>query len=109
MLIGRRVFNRGGRLLPFPVGNQAYLSSIIRFTRKVINKEAIETGFPCIPTIKKTDGGGKGAHIRGGVCLIFWPKRWALIREWKLIQGYTVYEKNTSVLRTKSKPTFTLP
>ena len=38
----------GGRLLSSPVGNQAYLSSIIQFTHRVINKEAIETGFPCL-------------------------------------------------------------
>lgn len=44
VLIGRRAFNRGGRLLPFPVGNQAYLSSIRQFTHRVI--VAIETGFP---------------------------------------------------------------
>ena len=50
---GRRAVNRGGRLLISPVGNQAYLSSIIQFTHRVINKEAIETGFPCFPTIKK--------------------------------------------------------
>ena len=50
---GRRAVNRGGRLLSSPVGNQAYLSSIIQFTHRVINKDAIETGFPCFPTIKK--------------------------------------------------------
>ena len=38
-------------------------------------------------------GGGEGALIRGGACLIFWPKKWALIREWTLIPGKTVHEK----------------
>ena len=35
----------------------------------------IETGIPCIPTIKESDGGEKG----GGGCLIFWLSRWELI------------------------------
>ena len=66
--MGRRALNRGGRLLSSPVGNQAYLSSIIQFTHRVINKEAIETGFPCIPTIKNSDGGGGGgAYSRGSM------------------------------------------
>lgn len=53
----------GGRLLPFPVGNQAYLSSITQFTHRVI--VAIETGFPCIPyrTTIENDGGGEGALV----------------------------------------------
>ena len=38
-----------------PVGHQAYLSPILQFTHRVINKVAIGTGFPCIPTINKRD------------------------------------------------------
>lgn len=36
-----------GRLLSSPVGNQAYLSAIILFKQRVINKVAMEAGFPC--------------------------------------------------------------
>ena len=67
-LIGRRALNRGGLLLSSPVGNQAYLSSIIRFAQRVINIVAIETGFPCTLTIKKVMGEG------GDACLILWAK-----------------------------------
>ena len=52
--------SRGERLLSSPVVNQAYLSPIIQFTRRVINKAAIETDLTCIPSIKKSDGGGEG-------------------------------------------------
>ena len=77
-VIGRRALNPGGRLLSSPVGNQViYLSPIIQFTHRVINKVAIETGFPCIPTIKDINRGGVG----GGACLIFWPRGWALVFE----------------------------
>lgn len=41
-----------GGLLSFPVGNKAYLSYIIQFALRVINRLAKETRFPCIPTIK---------------------------------------------------------
>ena len=34
----------------------------------------IETGFPCIPTIKESDGG-----VKGSACLIFWLSGWELI------------------------------
>lgn len=51
---GKRALNRGwGSLLSSPVGNQAYLSYIVQFTHRVVNKEAIETGFPYFPTTKK--------------------------------------------------------
>ena len=70
-LIGRSALSRGGLLLSSPVGNQAYLSSIVRFAQRVINVVAIETGFPCALTIKKVMGEGKGG---GGACLILWPK-----------------------------------
>ena len=36
----------------FPVGNKAYLSYIIQFALRVINRVAKETRLPCIPTIK---------------------------------------------------------
>ena len=51
----------GGELLRSPVV-PLYLSPIIQFTHRVINKVAIETGFPCIPAIKESDG----ALIWGG-------------------------------------------
>ena len=70
-LIGRSALSQGGLLLSSPVGNQAYLSSIVRFAQRVINVVAIETGFPCALTIKKVMGEGKGG---GGACLILWPK-----------------------------------
>ena len=62
---GRKVLNRGGFFLSSPVGHQAYLSPILQFTHRVINKVAIETGFPCTPTIciKDSDGGGEGALV----------------------------------------------
>ena len=67
-LIGRSALSRGGLLwLSSPVGNQAYLSSIVRFSQRVINIVAIETGFPCTLTIKKWwekgRGGGGGAPV----------------------------------------------
>ena len=36
---------------------------------RVINKVAVETGFPCIPTIKQSDGRGGGHLFEGGRCL----------------------------------------
>ena len=47
------------------MGNQAHLSPILQFTHRVINKVAIETGFPCTPTIcvKDSDGGGEGVLV----------------------------------------------
>lgn len=62
------MLNRGGgRLLSSPVGKQAYLHSIIEFTYRVINRAAIETGFPCIPTLKEViGGGGEGGRIFEG-------------------------------------------
>ena len=70
----------GGELLRSPVV-PLYLSLIIQFTHRVINKVAIETGFPCIPAIKESDG----ALIWG---VIVWY--WVLIRGWALISGNTV-------------------
>lgn len=43
---------KGAFIISFPVGNQAYLSSIIQFALRVFNKVPIETSFSCIPTIK---------------------------------------------------------
>ena len=54
---------KGRCLLSSPVV-PLYLSPIIWFTNSVINKVAIETGFPCIKTVM----GGEGALIREG-CL----------------------------------------
>ena len=69
---GRKVLNRGEFFLSSPVGHQAYLSPILQFTHRVINKVAIGTGFPCIPTINKRDGGEGLALIRRNtVCLSF--------------------------------------
>ena len=44
-------------------------SSVV-YTQKVVNKVAIETGFPCVPTIYKIEGGGwggGGAFSRGAL------------------------------------------
>ena len=69
---GRKALNGGGFFLSSPVGHQAYLSPILQFTHRVINKVAIGTGFPCIPTINKRDGGEGLALIRRNtVCLSF--------------------------------------
>lgn len=84
MLNERRALNQGGHLLSSPVGNQQYLSSIIiPFTHRVINKVAIEMGFPCtcIPTIKESDGEGSRRLIQGGLCLLFWPRGGCLFKE----------------------------
>ena len=40
---------------------------------KVISKVAIETGFPCIPTVKESEGGR-------GACFTLWPKGQVLIQ-----------------------------
>lgn len=44
ILAKRRALNQAGHLLNSPVGNQQYLSSVIPFTHRVINKVAIEMG-----------------------------------------------------------------
>ena len=42
---------------------------------------AIETGFPCIPTIEDSEGEGRGRVLERGTCsVIFWLRGWALIR-----------------------------
>ena len=47
------------------MGNQAHLSPILQVTHRVINKVAIETDFPCTPTIciKDSVGGGEGVLV----------------------------------------------
>lgn len=77
---GQLIKGGGGVLKSSPVGNQEYwyLSSIIQTTHRVINKVAIEMGFPCTcnPTIKESDGDGRRRRlIRRGPCLLIWP-RW---------------------------------
>ena len=42
---------------------------------------AIETGFPCIPTIEDSEGEGRGRVLERDTCsVIFWLRGWALIR-----------------------------
>ena len=83
---GRKVLNRGGFFLSSPVGHQAYLSPTLQLTHRVINKVAKETGFPCIPTINKRDGGGGG--------------RWALIRRKTVCLSFHVFALNTNSVHT---------
>ena len=45
-------------------------NSSVVYTWKVVNKVVVETGFPCVPIISKSEGGewgggGKGAYLRG--------------------------------------------
>lgn len=58
----------------------------------------IEKSFPCIPPIKKRWGlgeevGGGGALIRGGACLIFWPRGWVPIREGRLVERENLFQE----------------
>ena len=51
---------------------------------------AIETGFPCIPTIEDSEGEGRGRVLERGTCsVIFWLRGWALCRG-ALIRGNMV-------------------
>lgn len=52
----------------------------------------IETGFPCIPTIKESDGGEKES-----ACLIFWLSGWELIEGGEV--GEDVYLKDWVLVR----------
>ena len=47
---------------------------------KVISKVAIETGFPCIPTVKESEGGRGGGLFERCACFTLWPKGQVLIR-----------------------------
>ena len=58
----RRVFNRKGCTLFFCI-NSAAVEAL-----KVLNKVVVETGFPCIPTIKKVMN--EGALISEGCTYI---------------------------------------
>lgn len=48
----------------------------------------METGFLCIDTYLESEGGGEGATIRGGACLILWPRGWALV--WREVTSRSV-------------------
>ena len=70
--------------------------SIVVEALKVLNRVAIETCFPCNPTIQEREGRwGGGAYLKGGVCMKLWP--WGLgtiqgsafIKVCLLIQGNT--------------------
>ena len=70
-LIGRSALSRGGLLLSSPVGNQAYLSSIVRFAQGY-QYSGNRNRFSLHPYYKKRDGRREGGG--GGACLILWPK-----------------------------------
>ena len=41
---------------------------------------AIETGFPCIPTIEDSEGEGRGRVLERGTCsVIFWLRGWRFV------------------------------
>ena len=69
-LIGRSALSQGGLLLSSPVGNQAYLSSIVRFAQGY-QYSGNRNRFSLHPYYKKSDGRREGG---GGACLILWPK-----------------------------------
>ena len=50
---------------------------------------AIETGFPCIPIFKESEGGGGCLFRGGGSCLTILPMGWVLI------QGGCLFVKGT--------------
>ena len=70
----------------------------------------IETGFPCITSIQESEREERGALIRGGAYLLFWPRGWALIRgralirAWALIRGNSVFSKFSPVTRSDPPP-----
>ena len=47
---------------------------------KVISKVAIETGFPCIPTVKESEGGRGGGLFERCACFTLWHKGQVLIQ-----------------------------
>ena len=56
---------------------------------------AVETGFPCVPTIYKIEGGWGGCFFKKGTCLILWPCRWVLIWRgvWCFLWGGCLFAK----------------
>ena len=81
VLNGRRVLSRAGQGGAYYI-LLLYLCTLVLLysvPNRVINKVAIETGFPCIPAIKENDGRGGHTHSRGKI-----------IREWAFIWGNTV-------------------
>ena len=51
------------------------------FLCKVVNNVAVETDFPCVPIICKSEGGewgggGEGRLFKRGACLTLWPSKW---------------------------------
>ena len=58
----------------------------------------METGFLCIDTYLESEGGGEGAAIRGGACLILWPRGWALVwRKGELAVACALILRNTAI------------
>ena len=41
----------------------------------------------------RRSGGGGGALIRGGACLIFWPRGWVPIREGRLVERENLFQE----------------
>lgn len=41
----------------------------------------------------RRSGGGGGAPIRGGACLIFWPRGWVPIREGRLVERENLFQE----------------
>ena len=52
----------------------SYTDSPLANALKVISKVAIETGFPCIPTVKESEGGRGGGLFERCACFTLWPK-----------------------------------
>ena len=106
---GKRALNRGwGSLLSSPVGNQAYLSYIVQFTHRVVNKEAIETGFPYFPTTKKWWGGDRGRLIEGVHVWYFGPTSRRLLERGrytkKILQFLKQNQNQPSLYRKLRRP-----
>ena len=63
----KRALIKGGCLLFF------YFGSAVGEALKVVNKVALETGFPCVPAIKERDEGGTLIQKR---CLFYITALW---------------------------------